>query len=100
VSNAIKFSPPGAGVTLSFARTPTTVSVAVRDEGPGLSPEDMDKLFEPFDRLGPGATAGESSHGLGLSIAHEIVRLHGGSLCVDSQPGLGSTFTAELPLSA
>jgi signal transduction histidine kinase len=99
VSNAIKFSPPGATVTLSFARTATTVSVSVRDEGPGFSAADTAKLFQPFDRLAAVPTAGESSHGLGLSIAHEIVRLHGGNLRVDSRPGFGATFTAELPVT-
>ncbi len=100
VSNAIKFSPTGAMITLSFARTATHLSVSVRDEGPGLSTDDIAKLFRPFDRLGSVATAGESSHGLGLSIAHEIVRLHGGTLKVDSRPGFGATFTAELPVSS
>ena len=98
VSNAIKFSPTGATITLSFTRSATHLAVCVRDEGPGLSRDDLAKLFRPFDRLSPVATAGESSHGLGLSIAHEIVRLHGGTLRVDSRPGAGTTFTAELPL--
>lgn len=98
VSNAIKFSPPGSKVTLSFARTTTVVNLSVRDEGPGISAEEIARLFIPFGRLSPQPTGSESSHGLGLSIAHEIVRLHGGTIQVASQPGQGATFTVSLPV--
>jgi signal transduction histidine kinase len=99
VTNAIKFSPPGAVITVSLARTSEALMLAVRDAGPGLSPDDAAKLFHPFERLSTHPTAGESSHGLGLSIAHEIVRLHGGSIRVESQPGAGATFIVDLPLA-
>jgi signal transduction histidine kinase len=98
VSNAIKFSPPGSAIAVSFTRGESTLTLAVRDAGPGLSPEDAAKLFQPFGRLSAHPTAGESSHGLGLSIAHEIVRLHGGAIRVESQPGAGATFLIDLPL--
>jgi signal transduction histidine kinase len=74
------------------------VRLAVRDRGAGISPEDVPRLFAPFQRLATHPTAGESSHGLGLSIAQEIARQHGGVIQVQSQPGEGSTFTLELPV--
>jgi signal transduction histidine kinase len=100
VTNAIKFSPPNAMVAVSLTRAGNTLTLAVRDEGPGLSPENIAKLFAPFERLASHPTAGESSHGLGLSIAHEIVRLHGGTIRVESLPGTGATFFVELPALA
>jgi signal transduction histidine kinase len=99
VTNAIKFSPPGGRVTLTVQRQPSLVTLAVRDDGPGIAVEEMPRLFQPFGRLSPKPTGRETSHGLGLSIAHEIVRLHGGTIKVESQPGEGATFTIELPLS-
>jgi signal transduction histidine kinase len=71
--------------------------LSVRDHGPGIAPEDIDRLFIPFERLATHPTAQESSHGLGLSIAQQIVHLHGGRIRVESKPGDGSTFWVELP---
>jgi signal transduction histidine kinase len=97
VTNAIKFSPPGGRVALSLARTAQAVTLSVRDDGPGIPPSEISRLFQPFSRLTSQPTGSETSHGLGLSIAHEIVRLHGGTIRVASQPGDGATFTIELP---
>jgi signal transduction histidine kinase len=70
----------------------------VKDQGPGLSPEDMGRLFGRFQRLSAKPTAGESSTGLGLSIAKHIVGLHGGSLEASSEGvGAGATFAIVLP---
>jgi signal transduction histidine kinase len=72
--------------------------VAVRDYGPGLSPEDLSRLFGRFQRLSAKPTAGESSTGLGLSIAKRIVDLHGGDIeAVSGGPGRGTTFAIVLP---
>lgn len=98
LGNAIKYTPPGKTITLALERMPGHVNLRIRDEGPGLSPDDIDRLFTPFTRLSAQPTAGESSHGLGLSIAYEIIRLHGGRITVESTPGLGATFVVELPL--
>lgn len=97
VSNAIKFSPQGKTISLSVAREGDRVLFAVADEGPGISADDTTRLFTPFERLSAQPTAGETSHGLGLSIAHEIVRLHGGAIRVTSTPGAGAVFTLVLP---
>jgi len=98
LSNAIKFSPPGQTIAVALTRTDEHVALAVRDQGAGIAVEEIARLFAPFARLATRPTAGESSHGLGLSIAQEIVRLHGGRIRVESQPGAGATFVAELPL--
>ena len=100
VSNAIKYSPLGGHIELLVARGDDGVKVRVRDEGAGLSPEDMSRLFERFQRLSAKPTAGESTTGLGLSIAKRIVELHGGTITAESPgPGRGATFTMWLPAS-
>ncbi len=100
VSNAIKYSPLGGHIELLVARADGGVQVRVRDEGAGLSPEDMSRLFERFQRLSAKPTAGESTTGLGLSIAKRIVELHGGTIAAESPgPGRGATFTMWLPAS-
>jgi signal transduction histidine kinase len=98
LSNAIKFSPPGETISLLLARNATAVELSIRDRGAGIEPKDIPRLFAPFERLATHPTAGESSHGLGLSIAQEIVRRHGGTIRVESQPGEGATFVLSLPV--
>ncbi len=71
----------------------------VRDNGPGLSPEDIGRVFGRFQRLSAKPTAGESSTGLGLSITKRIAELHQGSVAAESPgPGLGAAFSLHLPL--
>jgi signal transduction histidine kinase/response regulator of citrate/malate metabolism len=101
VSNAIKYSPIGGRIAIAVAREGEDVLVRVRDNGPGLSPEDMSRLFGRFQRLSAKPTAGESSTGLGLSIVKRIVELHGGEVTAESpEGGSGTTFTVVLPLQA
>ena len=99
VANALKFSPPDTAITVALARTASHVALSVRDHGPGLSEADIAQLFTPFQRLAAQPGAGATSHGLGLSIVHEIVRLHGGTIRVESTLGAGATFLVELPAS-
>jgi signal transduction histidine kinase len=68
----------------------------VRDEGPGLSKEDLQKMFGKFAKLSPRPTAGEPSTGLGLSIVKKMVEAAGGNVWCESEPGKGSTFVVEL----
>jgi signal transduction histidine kinase len=73
--------------------------IRVTDQGPGLSPEDMGRLFGRFQRLSAKPTGGESSTGLGLSITKRIVDLHNGRIFVESAgPSGGAVFTIVLPL--
>jgi signal transduction histidine kinase len=98
VSNAIKYSPPGTGIDISLECREGEASIKVRDHGAGLSPEDMSRLFGRFQRLSAKPTGGESSTGLGLSIAKRIVELHGGTIRASSAgPGAGATFEIVLP---
>jgi signal transduction histidine kinase/CheY-like chemotaxis protein len=98
VSNAIKYSPRGGRIELSMSIDGETLVIRVRDEGPGLSAEDLSRLFGRFQRLSARPTGGESSTGLGLSIVKRIIELHGGGVDAESPgPGRGSTFTIRLP---
>jgi signal transduction histidine kinase len=101
VSNAVKYGPVGSAITVEVKARGDRNAIAVHDEGPGLSPEDVARLFGRFQRLSAKPTAGESSTGLGLSIAKRIVELHGGSIGTESGgPGQGATFTILLPAGA
>jgi signal transduction histidine kinase len=98
VSNAIKYSPIGGKIALLVTGDSDNVKVSVSDEGAGLSPEDLDRLFGRFQRLSAKPTGGESSTGLGLSIVKRIVDMHGGEVTAHSPgPGQGATFTILLP---
>ena len=98
ISNAVKFSPKGKNVWVRVAQAGSTARLSVRDEGPGLTAEDRQKLFGKLQRLSARPTDGEASTGLGLYIARNIARAHGGDIEVDSTPGQGATFTVTLPL--
>ena len=101
VSNAVKYSPVGGRILVTVARDNSDTTIQVTDQGPGLSPEDLGRLFGRFQRLSAKPTAGESSTGLGLSIVKRIVDMHGGGVSAESAgPGQGSTFTITLPITA
>jgi signal transduction histidine kinase len=98
VDNAIKYSPRGGDVVIALSTHDKHALVVVGDQGIGIAAEDMGRLFVRFSRLGqlseiPGT-------GLGLYLARELARLHGGDITVVSTPGQGSEFTLRLPLEA
>ena len=99
VSNAVKYSPISGRIAVSAKREGDEAQVRVADQGPGLSPEDVGRLFGRFQRLSAKPTGGESSTGLGLSIAKRIIDLHKGRIFVES-PGQtgGAAFIIALPL--
>ncbi len=98
VSNAVKYSPPGTTVSIRLSHSsPGTVQLSVRDQGPGLTGDDMQKLFGKFQKLSTRPTGGESSTGLGLAIAKSIAELHKGRIWAESTPGKGATFFVDLP---
>ena len=100
VSNAVKYSPLGGAIDLLVAQEAGGIVVQVRDQGAGLSPEDISRLFGRFQRLSAKPTAGETSTGLGLSIVKRIVDLHGGRITVESAgPGPGAAFKMTLPVT-
>lgn len=100
VSNAVKYSPPGARVDVALGcdLRQTRLRFSVTDEGPGLSEQDQAKLFQKFQKLTAKPTAGESSTGLGLSIVKHIVEAHGGAVTCESEAGFGATFAVEIPI--
>ena len=101
ISNAIKYSPIGGKIALLVTHDDASTVIRVTDEGAGLSPEDLGRLFGRFQRLSAKPTAGESSTGLGLSIVKRIIDMHGGKVIADSGgPGQGSTFAIVLPAAA
>jgi ligand-binding sensor domain-containing protein/signal transduction histidine kinase len=97
IGNAVKFSPARARIAITVSLQEKSVRVAVKDHGPGLSDDDKKKLFGKFQRLSAKPTGGESSTGLGLSIAQQLVQRHDGRIWAESELGRGSVFYVELP---
>ena len=96
--NAVKYSSPGTTVTLSCTSEPGgNCCLSVKDEGQGISQEELPKIFERFYRSDKARQSETGGHGLGLSIARIIVVAHKGKLRVRSKPGCGSVFSIILP---
>jgi two-component system sensor histidine kinase GlrK len=95
ISNAIKFSPDGGVVQITLAQDGENAVLDVIDDGPGVSPEDLERIFEPFYRGAAGK--GVPGAGLGLAIAHEFALAHGGTLEI-LERAQGAHFRANLPL--
>ncbi|PKN79281.1 MAG: hypothetical protein CVU48_05710 [Candidatus Cloacimonetes bacterium HGW-Cloacimonetes-1] len=99
ITNAIKFSPHNSSVWIETEESEEFVTILVRDEGPGIVGIDPEKLFEPFQIGKAIATDGESSTGLGLAIAKNIIKAHYGNLWVRSASGGGSVFSFSIPVT-
>jgi signal transduction histidine kinase len=100
LSNAIKYAPHNTTITVhlsNHAAPSPHFRFMVKDEGPGISPEDQAKMFAFFQRLSAQPTGGESSHGVGLAIVKQIVELHGGKVWCESELGHGAAFVVEVP---
>jgi heavy metal sensor kinase len=97
VDNAVKYTPAGGSVVISLERSPASATLLVEDTGIGIDAADTGRIFEPFVRLDAGRSRNTSGSGLGLAIARSIVLAHGGTLDVESRPGVGSRFTIRLP---
>ena len=98
ISNAIKFTHTGKTVEVTLEKKEKSVRVHVKDEGQGIKHEELHLLFHQFEKLSARPTAGEYSTGLGLSIAREYAQILRGSIEVESEWGLGSTFTLVIPI--
>lgn len=99
VDNASKYSPRGGRVDVTLAPANGNVRFSVRDEGLGIPGAEQKRIFEKFYRLDAGMTRGVGGSGLGLFICRELVALMDGRLWVTSGPGVGSTFSFELPVA-
>jgi signal transduction histidine kinase/CheY-like chemotaxis protein/HPt (histidine-containing phosphotransfer) domain-containing protein len=96
LENAIKYSPRGTEVTLGLKSDPQRVRIAITDQGPGIAPDDLPKLFKEFSRIQQQG-AKIAGAGLGLALSKRLVELMGGEIGVVSAPGEGSTFWMDLP---
>lgn len=98
LDNAIKFSPPGAAIVVDVRDEGDLAALSVTDDGPGIEPQDLPRVFERFYKGDPSrAKQGNTGVGLGLAIVKHTVRLHGGTVEATSRPGEGATFTVRLP---
>jgi len=100
LGNAVKFTPPGSHIVLSAFRCPATepagAAIEIHDDGPGIPPERLGSLFEPF-RQGDGSMTREAGGmGLGLALARRRIEAMGGTLEASSEPGVGSSFVVRL----
>jgi len=98
LSNAIKFTPEGGRIEVRAVPGDGLVEVSISDTGVGIAPEDQEAVFEEFRQVGTSAAKQEGT-GLGLALCRKFVELHGGRIRVQSEVGVGSTFTFALPLT-
>jgi signal transduction histidine kinase len=98
LSNAVKFTQVGGKVSLSLARTAAgDIRLVVADNGIGIHPTAQRRLFQPFFQVDHAATRRKGGTGLGLAITKDLTELHGGTIGIDSAPGIGTTVTVTLP---
>lgn len=95
LTNAVKYSEPGGKVILTAEEDENNIRIAVKDSGIGISPDDQKKIFNKFYRSECEETQSRTGHGLGLSLAREIIQLHNGTLTLSSTLGIGSEFVIE-----
>lgn len=96
LNNAVKFSDTGGTITVSFVQKEDFVLLHMRDTGCGISPEKIEKLFEPFSR-GLDRTGEEKNSGLGLWISRSVIELHKGHIWCESEVGKGTVMSVALP---
>ena len=95
LDNAVKFSPDGSVIKVHIIEKVSSLIFVIRDQGPGMDEDTASRIFDKFYQ---GDTShGASGNGLGMTIAHRIVALHGGSIRVETAPGKGTSFYVELP---
>jgi signal transduction histidine kinase len=97
LSNAIKYSPPDSTIYFTFRGKSESVTFEIKDEGIGIAIEDQQRLYDPFSRGSNARTI--LGTGLGLAIVRKCLDLHQGQIFVESQLGIGSTFTVQIPQS-
>ena len=97
IENAVAFTQPGGEVRLSASKAGGKVRIAVRDNGPGVAAEDLERILRPFEQGGRTAADHTDGAGLGLTLVKAFSELHGGRLAIESVPGEGFCATIELP---
>jgi len=97
ISNAIKYSPDDSSIIVRALRMPDKVFVSITDMGIGIEPEDQEKLFNEFYQVNRSRDESLGGLGIGLNLVKRLVKLHGGEIGVESEPGKGSTFWFTIP---
>ncbi|TNE72964.1 HAMP domain-containing histidine kinase [bacterium] len=100
INNAIKYTSNGGIIEVSLSQEKRMAHVSVRDNGIGIPKEKQEAIFEPFHKINQYGTNGESATGLGLFTSSYFIQLFKGSISVESEPKIGSTFTVHLPLQS
>jgi signal transduction histidine kinase len=98
LENAARFSPLGSEIRVAVVRFQGAVEVTIADRGPGIPPQDRERVFEPFQSMDAGR--GRGGTGLGLAIARAVVEAHGGRLSIEGAPGGGTAVIIRLPVAA
>jgi signal transduction histidine kinase len=97
VANAIKFTPAHGRITLDVSTSTDTVDIKVADTGIGIKPEDIPKVFEPYTQIDSTVASLHRGTGLGMPLCLSLMKLHGGTVMIDSAVGFGTTVTLRLP---
>jgi signal transduction histidine kinase len=100
LDNAIKFTPAGGQVNLSADKSSNNVEFRIKDSGIGIPGEQLGEIFKPFHQLDGSVTRRYPGTGLGLAMVHQILKAHGASIKVTSNPGEGTLFTFALPAAS
>jgi signal transduction histidine kinase len=100
LTNAHEYTPEGASIRIAARAVAAEVEISVSDNGPGIPPDQLERIFERFTRGDAGLTQRVGGTGLGLAISKSLVELHGGSIRAESAVGRGSTFHVRLPIAA
>lgn len=98
IDNAIKYSPAGAQIRVAAYDEGSSILMSITDNGPGLRPEELEQIFDPFYRAESTEHLGISGRGLGLTIAKAVIEQHSGQIWVIGAPGQGCTFSFRLPI--
>jgi len=98
IDNAIRYSPEDTTVGVGLRARDGLIQISVTDQGPGIAPDEQERIFERFYRIDAARSRHTGGTGLGLSIVKHVVANHGGEITLWSQPGQGSTFTVRLPM--
>ena len=98
IHNSIKFTPEGGFIRVTLRRQADTIEFQIADTGIGIAEEDQARVFERFYKADKSRERSKDGSGLGLAITQKIVKLHQGSISLESTPGQGTTFTVSLPV--